>query len=206
MHVWSDIKVGHKELTICAPVGFGTNLTLKVLVAERPSEGDLKWSFDKPKITSALPRPYDAMGGERLVLRGINLGPVETETKVKLGQMQCTLPKWKDYHESDGRPYIECLPVEDVVGSKNLSLSVALQDADKIVGLENAENSVVSSRCRAGDPDPVTGKSPNYYAAADELCSPCPIGAICKGGSFEDPIAQTSFWRDQLDITESIGR
>ena len=49
--------------------------------------------------------------------------------------------------------------VEDVVGSKNLSLSVALQDADKIVGLENAENSVVSSRCRAGDPDPVTEKS-----------------------------------------------
>ena len=84
----ADIKIGHKELTICAPVGFGTNLTLKVSVAERPSEGDLKWSFDKPKITSALPRPYDAMGGERLVLRGINLGPVETETKVKLGQMR----------------------------------------------------------------------------------------------------------------------
>ena len=86
----------HTELDICAPVGFGVNLTLWVSVSGRGSVGDVKWSFGKPKVTSALPRPYDAMGGEKIILRGINFGPVETETDIQLGSLPCAEAKWMD--------------------------------------------------------------------------------------------------------------
>ena len=46
-------KLTHTELDICAPVGFGVNLTLRVSVSGRGSVGDVRWSFGKPKVTSA---------------------------------------------------------------------------------------------------------------------------------------------------------
>jgi hypothetical protein len=197
-------SVDHNEINICAPIGYGQGLTLKVNIRNRFADSNnAKFSFAAPEITTSLPRPLDARGFSKtqlpLEIRGNNFGKIPSETNVTINGIECEDSEWKAEHPLDGRPYISCLPAEDVVGPKHVTVGVAIQST-VAEARATPESSVVYTKCTGSELDE-NGKTLNYWGRIGELCAECPDGALCEVGSYEDPVSQVGFWREPLDIT-----
>ena len=199
-------SVDHNEINVCAPIGYGEGLTLKVNIRDRFANSvNTKFSFAAPELSTSLPRPLDARGFSitqvPLELRGNNFGKIPSETNVTLNGIECEDSEWKAEHPIDGRPYISCLPKEDVVGPKYVTVSVATQ-AIETKARATPESSIVYSKCTGSELDE-NGKTLNYWGRIGELCAECPDGALCEVGSYKDPVSQVGFWREPLDITKN---
>ena len=197
-------SVDHNEINVCAPIGYGQGLTLKVNIRNRfANSNNTKFSFAAPELTTSLPRPLDARGFSAtqvpLELRGNNFGKIPSETNVTINGIECEDSEWKAEHPIDGRPYISCLPAEDVVGPKHVTVSVATQSTET-KARATTESSIVYSKCTGSELDE-NGKTLNYWGRIGELCAECPDGALCEVGSYKDPVSQVGFWREPLDIT-----
>jgi hypothetical protein len=103
-----------------------------------------------------------------VTLYGKNFGGISSELDVWVGGVKCRKATWF----SDSK--IECDTEPDVVGDKNVTLSVALQTA-VITGKHRSE-------CVAG-----------YYGQVGEWCVECPEGAVCEGGLAE-PYSKAAWW------------
>ena len=124
-------SVDHNEINVCAPIGYGEGLTLKVNIRDRfASNNKTKFSFAAPELSTSLPRPLDARGFSitqvPLELRG-NTCKIPSETNVTLNGIYMRRQRVESGTSDYGRPYISCLPKEDVVGPKHATVSAATQ-------------------------------------------------------------------------------
>ena len=190
----------HERICICAPQGFGKNLSVILSVNGRETKNHIPWNYEKPEVQRSMPRPYDARG-ELIEIRGINFGGLASPTHVLLSGKECTDAKWNKEHPDDGLPFVTCTARESIVGAKNISLQVALQESDAVQPLKNMKSSLVYSICKFGKLDR-DGRTEIYWGAEGDLCVKCPLGASCALNSVVAPNSSIGFYREALDISE----
>jgi hypothetical protein len=99
--------------------------------------------------------------------------------------LECTGAEWI----SDAQ--IRCNPPADVVGSKNLSISVANRRVPE--DFYDFEEMYISE-CKT-----------DFYGLRDEECLPCMRGGTCPGGEqlIDLVRAQPGFWRENLTVPDT---
>jgi hypothetical protein len=204
----------HDNLLLCSPVGFGADISLTISVAgQRVTLGGFR--FEKPVVRSSSPNPYSggrpdilvtgSKGGNLVKFRGINFGAVNSTVQVLLNGKNCQSARWQPASPEDGLPYVSCNAPQDVVGPKNLSLTVAGQASRPIPLIKDPTRSVVRSVCGEG-PLRKNGRPDVYWGRVGELCSPCPIpGGLCQPGTYNAPTALPGFFLRYLDISRTTG-
>jgi hypothetical protein len=194
----------HDTITICAPLGFGRNLTVTVSVYGRDSTEHVPWDYQPPEIQQVNPRPYNAQA-DTLEVRGTNFGGVPSQATLSMFGTSCSDAQWHQYHPMDGLPYVTCTTPETVVGAKNMSLAVALQESTTIPILEMMDSSLIYAICKIGGVLN-NGKQQVYWGEEGDLCALCPQGARCVPNTALRPSSSSGFWREPLDITEGQGQ
>ena len=201
-HECPNLVFKHNRMSLCSPIGYGMDHQLEVKIGNQLINNQkIDFSFEPPRILSVNRRPYDGSKIDSLDILGINFGGVNVgDVKVNIGNFPCDQAKWHASYKADGFPYISCKSRVDVVGSKNISLFVAGQNALPVPILQNDFTSIIRSECLPGEIT-IDGKPNNTWARRGELCAPCPVGAICRKGGYQIPIAEKGFWLNSLDIT-----
>ena len=193
----------HNIVTMASPVGYGGNLSAFLLVDHQRSN-NITYSFNSPVIEEVNPNPFDARGAaasvsNKLEITGFELGGVASPVEVHLNAAKCLKSVWKREHPQTGFPYIECFPPKMVAGIKTARLNIAGQSAEERADAYQPKFVAV---CKAGGTDLRTGKTARFYGGHGELCVACPNpGAICGDSTFDNPVSQYGFWRENLDIT-----
>ena len=95
-------------------------------------------------------------------VQGENFGGSSSNATVLVGGLPCTGAQWR---KDDSRPYITCTTPTDVVGPKNATIRVALQET-----IVSDVESLFVSKCYDG-----------WYGQIGEWCVPCPDGSNCTG-------------------------
>ena len=186
----------HNEVVILSPTGLGVqrNVSITVRDANSTSASDaditLAWPFNynPPEITFIVPNVADSVG-DSIRVRGVNFGrTADAETAaeklvaVVINDQPCTNVQRVDRF---GEPALECTMEEDVVGAKNVSITVAGQD-----GFLDARKGVFFTECDKG-----------FYGQTGEYCLPCPTGADCDG-AFAEPRAQEGWYNLNTTLRE----
>jgi hypothetical protein len=192
----------HEHITVCAPQGFGKNLSTVVSIESRDTSDFISWNYEKPQVHRSLPKPYDARG-EQIEIRGINFGGMASPTNVIISGKPCLNAKWNDENPDDGLPYITCDAHEGIVGAKNISVHVALQGSDTVKALQNMKSSLIYSICKFAKPR-ADGQINVYWGTEGDLCTVCPQGAACVPNSILQPNSSSGFYRELLDISEPV--
>lgn len=192
----------HNSITIYSPVGYGANLSTFIRVGGQLSD-NVTFSFNKPIIDAVGPNPFDARGPKaakkvELTITGFDFGGIPSPLLISLNSAKCKNPVWGARHTVTGFPYIHCSPPEMVAGPKSAVITVAGQFATES---SDALQPKFVAMCKQGEIDLKTGKISRFYGGIGELCAACPSpGAICNDSTFNDPISQVGFWREDLDI------
>ena len=97
-------------------------------------------------------------------------------------------------------PYVSCKAPSTVVGTKNISVTVALQTSETVVALKSVHNSIAYSICKMGETND-DGRTDIYWGRPGEVCTICKVGATCKPNTMLEPNSTTGYWRENLDIT-----
>lgn len=164
----------HTEVRCVAPAGLGSDVHVRVVVAEQLSDHAV-FSYAAPVVDSVSPNIFDAHSSIELAVFGRNFG--------------AQLPDAFDV-QIDGRPCLDgaagwrgrdsqiiCTsPGNHIVGPINLT--VAVQNL-------TSEVSWITAACVAG-----------YFGKEGELCSGCPEGAVCEGANAV-PYPMEGFWRQE---------
>ena len=154
--------------------------------------------------------------GEQIFIKGANFGDSSSFVEVLMNGRPCTAPQWKDAAKrsmncegfecepSFTEPFVVCNTPDDVVGEKQVTITVALQR----VTLQRAQcgapsNATVSAAARAelercerlaAVPVLETECKPGSFGEVGRLCALCPFGAVCAGGTAL-PVAQQGFYK-----------
>ena len=190
----------HERLVVRGPIGYGKDLTLTLNVAGQMDTQP--FSFRQPEVTAGRPNPYDASGAS-LEIQGLNFGGIPSPTKVYVNDKACTNSLWHEKHPADGFPYITCNAQKGVVGTTNVTLFVADQWSKHLPKLDDVDRAVLRSVCLPSDYFLENGTQTFYWGRANpgELCSKCPVGALCRTPSYDAPIAFGSYWLNSMDIS-----
>ena len=200
-HECPNLLFTHNRMSLCSPIGYGVSHDLLIDIGKQPITNAMKFSFDPPTIIAVDRNPYDGSKNDKLSILGTNFGGINVgDVQVRIGNFPCSNAAWNGAHPSDGFPYISCTSHIDVVGSQNISLFVAGQQATPLPVLENDFTSIVRSECLPGEIT-LDGTPNNTYGRRGELCAPCPRGGICRSGNYQAPIAESGFWLQGLDVT-----
>ena len=190
-------KVEQSWFITCSPVGLGVDHQIFVSVQGREYVSDSRFNFAKPSVTSSQPRPYNA-NGEDIVVRGVNLGGVNSPAQVNVSGLECLDAQWKPSHDSDGLPYVQCRTQRNVVGAKEVTMRVAMQGAPPVKKFPDVidvtqQLSRFHSVCKSEEPNSSTGEERVYYGAPGQLCSLCRVGSICQRESYAQPVSKAGF-------------
>ena len=217
-----QMEHSHMRLVLCAPRGYGADLSISVDVASQPGvqATPAKWNFETPELTATFPNPYNGMGTETaatkaliaeaavgqqrtprtLEIRGHNFGAVAYVPMVIINGKICESPAWYPEHPVDGFPYITCEVQPNVVGSVNMSFFVADQWSKKINIISNIRRAPIRSECVPSVPKD-DGSVDNYWGRVGELCVACVKGEICTPSTYLAPVAMPGFWMETLDVS-----
>jgi hypothetical protein len=190
----------HERLVVRGPIGYGEDLTLTINVAGQIDS--VPFNFREPEVTAGSPNPYDA-SGSTLEIHGQNFGGTPSPTIVYVNDKICKNALWNERHPKDGFPYISCTAQKGVVGTANVTLFVADQWSKSMPILESVERSVLRSVCLPSDYHVENGTQTFYWGRANpgELCSKCPVGGLCRSPTYKPPIAFSSYWMSEMDIS-----
>jgi cysteine-rich repeat protein len=144
----------------------------------RWSTTNATFSYDPPIVTGVDPSRPNAEGEPRLVIYGRNFGPFPSDAFVHIGAQECA----NATRASD--EMISCSLGRDVVGRKNLTVTVASQTS---FFSEDDFRVRVTLICKSG-----------YYGGSGESCLKCPVGALCERDEIVDPVSIPGFWRFHL--------
>ena len=192
----------HNQMTLCAPVGYGAGRRLVVVVGGQVANY-IPYAFDKPLVTRVESTPYDGARASRIVIHGLNFGGKSSAAAVTIDGKICSSATWAKEHVSDGFPFISCEAPVDVVGSKNITVSVAEQTVAPVPILVDVNTAVIRSECLPGETFG-NGSQELTYARVGELCARCPRGAICRG-VYAPPVAQEGYYVVTLDVSKDDG-
>ena len=191
------VEHDHNMVKFLHPTGLGVDRAVYMSIVDRNASSysvhtaALNFTYNAPSISFIVPNVADARG-DSIRVRGVNFGrtedaetPQEKVVAVVVNDLPCANVQRV---ERFGEPALECNMETDVVGSKNVTITVAGQN-----GFLSAKQGVFFSECTA-----------NYYGQEGEFCLPCPTGATCEGG-FEEPRA-TAGWYNLNGTTQDSGR
>eukprot|EP01138_Halocafeteria_seosinensis_P013173 gb/GECG01013454.1/.p1 GENE.gb/GECG01013454.1/~~gb/GECG01013454.1/.p1 ORF type:complete len:1419 (+),score=134.27 gb/GECG01013454.1/:1-4257(+) len=155
--------ISHTAVHCTLPSGWGSNLVVDVTVGGQSSASvdELYFSYDPPRISDVSPNVPDAEGAE-LRFRGSNFGPAGGDAWVMVGERRCMDPIVRSHS------IIECTMEADVVGAKEINLTVARQQV-----VFPAWREKIVTMCQ-----------PEWYGLESETCLYCPDhlrGAVCPG-------------------------
>jgi hypothetical protein len=199
---------GHTQLVVTSPVGYGTNLSIKMDIGGRVSNGTegLQFHFDPPQVANVVPGAaflgsgyYDARGDQEIKITGKNFGSSPSNISIMINGKQCRSPKW-NFEDIDGFPFLSCTPGEDTVGPKNATVHVAGQTIEVNNLVKGSKFAMFNSKCKTRRDE--RGNIFSFYGQPGEFCAPCPVGAFCRDESYELPLALPGFWMAQLDISD----
>ena len=109
-------KVEQSWMITCSPIGLGTEHQIYVSINGREVVSATKMNFAKPSITSSTPTPYNA-NGEEIIIRGLNLGGVNSPTEVNISHTACLGASWEPSYDTDGLPFVKCRSQRDIVSA-----------------------------------------------------------------------------------------
>ena len=133
-----------------------------------------------------------------LEIQGDNFGHEDPkDTAVVIGSRLCHEVRWHATHSETGRPYITCKPEEDIVGIRSGSIFLGGQNASVSI-----EDEAFVATCQASLPSVADGTTVQYYGGDAQLCSACPVGAICTSSPDHVPVSSTGFYRLELPTIE----
>jgi hypothetical protein len=143
----------------------------------------LIFSYDPPIINSIVSSTPDA-NGALVSFRGKNFGFVELPIEVIVGNLTCSNPTWLN----DGKA--TCTTSADVVGPKNISFLAANRTSP--VTVHDFQQFIVAL-CQGGGG--VSGEG--YYGVRGQMCTKCPLGALCPGGELDTDLVVSSagYWK-----------
>ena len=185
----------HTSIQCRLPEGFGSDLPLRVHVGQRVSD-DAHAAYEAAIIDSFSPNTPNAISEETLTIRGRNFGVSGPPINVTIGDVDCLEPTMIADHNR-----LSCQMQEDTVGSKSLTVWVALQ-----TNFFPASERLVAYECVEG-----------YYGQPGELCVECPEGAVCPRPrcqrfnedndliceEYNEPKAAEGFWRTYVPVEGS---
>jgi hypothetical protein len=175
----------HTSVVVVTPPGIGVNRSVAVRVTSGGASvvtRPLNFSYSPPSIDYILPSTMDA-DGEPLSIRGSNFGTdlntsswtaEELAVVVVVSNVSC---EGAQRVTRNGRTALECVMGRQLVGEKNVSITVAGQSSTIYEWSQ-----MLVALCAT-----------NYYGRTGELCLPCPLGADC-AGKRADPVAQPGWF------------
>ena len=174
----------HNTLRIKAPRGLGSNRKLRVRVGDQLLPGNEQtYNFEPPKDMAFTPLPVDALGSTLEITADDGFGETNSSVTLTIGGKACENAMWKPLHTELGRPYLECNPVADVAGVKDIILNVALTEhVYPVSSYKMFNRSEMFSICMGGETDLRTGETQRYYGR------PCnAMGSSIASSSFFNP-------------------
>ena len=183
----------HTRIVLKAPKGLGKALQI-VMVIGGVRSNPVSYRYFAPALTSSSPTTLDARGqlgntitiegetqGETLYLYGDNLGHIPSPVTIRIGTQECLNAQWNANAPTNGKSYLTCNPGLTIVGPKNITLTVANQTITESLPTTDIFSSTALTQfmCKDGARN-VDGSRTEYFGRMNQLCVPCPVGAICK--------------------------
>ena len=137
--------------------------------------------------------------GGRIILEitGFNFGHEDPgDLNIVIGNRECPNAKWIKVHPELGVPYVTCYPTEDIVGIQAGTIYLGGQESSV-----TADREAFVATCQASLPSQSNGDIINYYGKDGQLCSECPVGALCGALPKDAPVSTSGFYRLSLPTT-----
>ena len=109
----------------CSPIGLGIEHRIYVSINGREVVSATRMNFAKPSITSSTPKPYNA-NGEEIIIRGLNLGGVNSPTQVNISHTACLGASWEPSYDTDGLPFVKCRSQRDIVSAVHVDTTAVI--------------------------------------------------------------------------------
>ena len=186
----SIVSHTHTSITMTTPPGIGVDREVSVAVFEPPTKpvashntAPVMFSYDPPVVELVIPNRANALGEPVVQIRGINFGSpgaeaswsaAEREVAVDVHGVECVDA---DRVVRASKVVLECRLQPDVVGLKNVTITVAGQTATLPFWTET-----FFTRCPK-----------DTYGQQGEECLPCPLGSSCNGG-LDEPVSDPGFF------------
>lgn len=192
----AEAKFVHTAIQCVMPAGLGHNLSVVVHVAQQRNVEDFMFSYQPARIYAGRPNTPDAEGQHNQEFLGVNFGMEATPVRILVGGRECPGATWLNDNA------VRCNLGRDVVGAKNVSITVANQtnffgryDVSGALYSNAATPLIFETECKR-----------LFYGRNNELCLECPMqSATCLASrEYPEPYSNPGWWQSALVTPNSL--